>query len=60
MSVVKEKPFKKDTPPVWCPGCGNYGVLAGVYKALEELGIPHFLFLNKHYTAVGESRRRFY
>jgi len=39
-SVVKEKSFKKDTAPVWCPGCGNYGVLSAVYRALGELEIP--------------------
>ncbi|HEU97808.1 MAG TPA: 2-oxoacid:ferredoxin oxidoreductase subunit beta [Fervidicoccus fontis] len=26
----------------WCPGCGNYGILAAVLKALEELKLePH-------------------
>ena len=34
------KQFKKDTVPVWCPGCGNYGVLSAVYQALGELGTP--------------------
>ncbi len=28
--------------PAWCPGCGNFGVLRGVNKALVELGLkPH-------------------
>lgn len=42
MSAVKEekKSFKKDTVPVWCSGCGNYGVLSAVYRALSELEIP--------------------
>jgi 2-oxoglutarate ferredoxin oxidoreductase subunit beta len=26
--------------PDWCPGCGDYGVLAAVQKALVELQIP--------------------
>ena len=38
MSAAKE--FKKDTKPVWCAGCGNYGVLTAVYRAMEEFDIP--------------------
>lgn len=26
-------------PPIWCPGCGDFGVLASLKKALAELGI---------------------
>ncbi|MBI4830340.1 MAG: 2-oxoacid:ferredoxin oxidoreductase subunit beta, partial [Candidatus Lindowbacteria bacterium] len=40
MSTFKTKDFKKATRPVWCPGCGNYGVLTGVYQALGQLEIP--------------------
>ncbi len=25
--------------PIWCPGCGDFGVQAGLMKALQELGI---------------------
>lgn len=25
--------------PVWCPGCGDYGVFAGISRALTDLGI---------------------
>ena len=25
--------------PAWCPGCGNFGILQGVKKALVELGL---------------------
>lgn len=38
MSAARE--FRKDTVPVWCPGCGNYGVLNAVYRALSRLDIP--------------------
>jgi 2-oxoglutarate ferredoxin oxidoreductase subunit beta len=28
--------------PTWCPGCGNFGVLAALRAAIEELGLaPH-------------------
>ena len=32
--------FKGRVEPDWCPGCGDYGVLAAVQKALVELQIP--------------------
>jgi len=31
--------FKSDYKPVWCPGCGDYSVLAAVTKALATLGL---------------------
>jgi 2-oxoglutarate/2-oxoacid ferredoxin oxidoreductase subunit beta len=32
--------FKSDVKPIWCPGCGDFGVLSAFYKALADLGIP--------------------
>ena len=32
--------FKGKVDPDWCPGCGDYGVLAAVQRALVELQIP--------------------
>ena len=29
--------YRTNVWPDWCPGCGNYGILTAVYKALEEL-----------------------
>ncbi|MBI4284118.1 MAG: 2-oxoacid:ferredoxin oxidoreductase subunit beta [Chloroflexi bacterium] len=32
--------------PAWCPGCGNFGILRALSRALVELGIePHQLLL---------------
>lgn len=31
--------FKADLKPVWCPGCGDFGVVASVYQALAKLGL---------------------
>ncbi|MCL5984575.1 MAG: thiamine pyrophosphate-dependent enzyme, partial [Candidatus Thermoplasmatota archaeon] len=31
---------KSGTKPTWCPGCGDYGVVAAVERALKALGIP--------------------
>ena len=27
--------------PTWCPGCGDFAVLASFYRTLEKLQIPH-------------------
>lgn len=34
------KDFKSDLKPIWCPGCGDFGVLQGVYRALAAIGRP--------------------
>ncbi len=31
---------KSDTRPTWCPGCGDFGVVAAVEGALKRLQIP--------------------
>ncbi len=36
---MKPKEYKSEVSPVWCPGCGDYGVLNATYRALSELGI---------------------
>jgi 2-oxoglutarate ferredoxin oxidoreductase subunit beta len=37
---------KSDKKPTWCPGCGDYGVLAAVEKAAKTLGIAsHDLYI---------------
>src|SRR2546430_5104221 len=33
--------WKGKVDPDWCPGCGDFGVLAAVQKALVELSIPN-------------------
>lgn len=32
--------YKSQTKATWCPGCGDYGVVAAVEKALQTLQIP--------------------
>jgi 2-oxoglutarate ferredoxin oxidoreductase subunit beta len=29
--------YKTDLKPVWCPGCGDFGVLTALYRAMAEL-----------------------
>ena len=31
------KDYKTDLKPVWCPGCGDYGVLNALYRAMANL-----------------------
>ncbi len=30
----------KPVPPIWCPGCGDFGVLAAVKRAAADLKVP--------------------
>ncbi len=34
------KDFKSDQAVRWCPGCGDYAILAQMQKVLPDLGIP--------------------
>ncbi|MDR0768964.1 MAG: 2-oxoacid:ferredoxin oxidoreductase subunit beta [Dysgonamonadaceae bacterium] len=40
--TYQPKDFKSTQLVRWCPGCGDYGVLNSLHKAMSELGIaPH-------------------
>jgi len=34
------KDYQSDLKPIWCPGCGDFGVLSAVYRALASIGRP--------------------
>ncbi len=34
------KDYRSDLKPIWCPGCGDYGVLGAVSRALAAIGRP--------------------
>ena len=34
------KHFKSELKPIWCPGCGDFGVLTAIYRALAAVGRP--------------------
>ena len=34
------KDFRSDLKPIWCPGCGDYGVVTALYRALAAIGRP--------------------
>jgi len=37
---LKAKDFKSDQEVRWCPGCGDYAILAALQSFMPELGIP--------------------
>ena len=37
-SDVKFTDFKSDKQPTWCPGCGDYGTMNGIMRALANTG----------------------
>ncbi len=38
--ALTKKDFTSDQEVRWCPGCGDYAILAGVQSVMPELGIP--------------------
>ena len=39
-TALLPKDFKSDLKPIWCPGCGDFGVLQAIYRALSAIGRP--------------------
>ena len=39
-SALAPKDYKSGVHPVWCPGCGDYAVLAALTRALARLALP--------------------
>jgi 2-oxoglutarate ferredoxin oxidoreductase subunit beta len=37
---LKKKDFQSDQEVRWCPGCGDYAILANVQSVMPDLGIP--------------------
>jgi 2-oxoglutarate ferredoxin oxidoreductase subunit beta len=36
----KARDYKSELKPIWCPACGDFGVVQAVYRALAEVGRP--------------------
>ena len=53
--IMKPKDYQSGIHPVWCAGCGNYGALSGVYRALAELNIDPANLIN--ISGIGCSSR---
>jgi len=45
---LKKRDFDAGIDVRWCPGCGDYSILANVQRALPELGVPreNFVFIS--------------
>ncbi|MEW6277619.1 MAG: 2-oxoacid:ferredoxin oxidoreductase subunit beta [Candidatus Eremiobacterota bacterium] len=39
-ATLTKKDFETDQEVRWCPGCGDYAILAQMQKVLPELGVP--------------------
>ena len=44
-NILTRKDFVSDQEVRWCPGCGDYAILAAVQKVFPELGVPKENFL---------------
>jgi 2-oxoglutarate ferredoxin oxidoreductase subunit beta len=46
--ALTRKNFTSDQDVRWCPGCGDYSVLANVQRVMPELGLPreNFVFVS--------------
>ncbi|MEJ2052952.1 MAG: 2-oxoacid:ferredoxin oxidoreductase subunit beta [Calditrichaceae bacterium] len=40
MEKLTKRDFESDQEPRWCPGCGDFAILAQIKKILPELNIP--------------------
>jgi 2-oxoglutarate/2-oxoacid ferredoxin oxidoreductase subunit beta len=38
--VYQAKDYKSELKPIWCPGCGDFGVVQAIYRALAAVGRP--------------------
>ncbi len=45
IAKLTKKDFQSEADPRWCPGCGDYSILAQVQTVMPELGIPKEKFV---------------
>jgi 2-oxoglutarate/2-oxoacid ferredoxin oxidoreductase subunit beta len=39
-TTLQPSDLRSDLKPIWCPGCGDFGVLTALYRALAAVGRP--------------------
>jgi len=39
-AIYQSKDYKSELKPIWCPGCGDFGVVQAIYRALAAVGRP--------------------
>jgi 2-oxoglutarate/2-oxoacid ferredoxin oxidoreductase subunit beta len=37
---LKPADYKSNVKPIWCPGCGDFGVLNSFYRMISDLNLP--------------------
>ena len=40
IAPYQAKDYKSDLKPIWCPGCGDFSVVQGIYRALAAIAGP--------------------
>jgi len=40
IEAYQAKDYKSELKPIWCPACGDYGVVQAIYRALAAVGRP--------------------
>ena len=40
LSSLEAKDYKSAVKPIWCPGCGHFGIESALFRALAHLGLP--------------------
>jgi len=40
VEAYQAKDYKSELKPIWCPGCGDFGVVQAIYRALAAVGRP--------------------
>ena len=42
VEAYSAKDYRSELKPIWCPGCGDFGVVQAIYRALSAVGrAPH-------------------
>jgi 2-oxoglutarate ferredoxin oxidoreductase subunit beta len=44
-TILTAKDFSSDQDVRWCPGCGDYSILANLQRVMPELGLPRERFV---------------
>ncbi len=55
---LTKKDFETDQDVRWCPGCGDYAILASVQRVMPELGLPRerIVWVERHRLHAAASR----
>jgi 2-oxoglutarate ferredoxin oxidoreductase subunit beta len=40
MMAPQANDYRSELKPIWCPGCGDFGVLTAIYRGLAAIGRP--------------------